>query len=155
MYTIVNINQTYIDYYQTRASNGHDERIEDNNKLFTQALLGFIVILTVTIAVITTEFLMKKDANMQKINSLESINNVCLEMVEFNASARNIVVENKHSENNQRNKYRKIAIHAILYAGLMVAFEYWFFNQIIMKYKVISNEEIEYLFAEKLSTVKS
>lgn len=149
-----NYNQTYVDYYETRSQNGRYERIKDNNKLFTEALMGFIVILTVTTVVMVTELVITKGKNIKKVSSIDSVNNVCLEMVEFNETRNmSVAADNVNDQNDQPKKYGKIAIHAILYAGLMVAFEYWFFNQIIMKYKVISNEEIEYLFAEKMSTM--
>lgn len=142
-----NQNFTFINYYQTRANNGEQERIKNNNKLFTEALLGFIIILSITLLVILFEFFIKKQ-DIKKIRSLESVNNVCLEMVEYNPP-QNIEIQ-REFENIEPNKYKKIAFHTILYTSLMIAFEYWFFNAIIMKYKVISNEEIEYLFAEKI-----
>lgn len=142
-----NQNYTFIKYYQTRANNGEQERIKNNSKLFTDALLGFIIILIMTFVVILFEFMFKRN-KIKKIGSLESVNNVCLEMMEYN-STRSNEVQIEH-ENQEPNKYKKILFHTILYAGLMIAFEYWFFNAIIMKYKVISNEEIEYLFAEKI-----
>ena len=43
-------NQTYVDYYQTRASNGRYERMRDNYVLMTDALLT-IVILSITMIV--------------------------------------------------------------------------------------------------------
>ena len=92
--------------------------------------------------------LLKTKLSKKKSDLVESVNNICLEMVEYN-STRNNEVQIEH-ENIEKNKYKKIVFHTILYAGLMIAFEYWFFNAIIMKYKVISNEEIEYLFAEKI-----
>ena len=140
-------NYTFINYYQARANNGEQERIKNNNKLFTEALLGFIIILTITFVVVLVEFMLQKK-NIKKIRSLESVNNICLEMVEYNSTNSHEI--QRIDENPEPNKYIKFVIHTILYAGLMIAFEYWFFNAIIMKYKVISNEEIEYLFAEKI-----
>lgn len=140
-------NYTFIKYYQTRANNGEQERIRNNNKLFTEALLGFIIIITITFVVVLVEFMVQKK-NIKKIRSLETVNNICLEMVEYNSTNSHEI--QRIDENPEPNKYIKFVIHAILYAGLMIAFEYWFFNAIIMKYKVISNEEIEYLFAEKI-----
>ena len=43
-----------------------------------------------------------------------------------------------------------ISLPSMIYSGLLISFEYWLFNYIVMKYKVISNEEIEYLFAKKI-----
>tara|TARA_B100000925_G_C21968710_1_gene456809 strand:- start:790 stop:1401 length:612 start_codon:yes stop_codon:yes gene_type:complete len=140
-------NYTFINYYQARANNGEQERIRNNNKLFTEALLGFIIIITITFVVVLVELMVQKK-NIKKIRSLESVNNICLEMVEYNSTNSHEI--QRIDENPEPNKYIKFVIHAILYAGLMIAFEYWFFNAIIMKYKVISNEEIEYLFAEKI-----
>ena len=57
--------------------------------------------------------------------------------------------------NRLRNKeYRKkiyISLcNNILLACLILSFEYWFFNYIILKYKIISTPEIHYLFVESI-----
>lgn len=144
-------NYSYVDYYESRSYNGEKNRIKNNNKLFTEALLGFILILCITMLVTIIEFYIKQ-TKIKKVASMETVNNVCLEMVEFNSSN---VVEQQPRVEEKNNNYKKAFVHAVLYAGLMISFEYWFFNNIIMEYKVISNEEIEYLFAKKLSeTIK-
>jgi hypothetical protein len=145
--SLLDQNYTYVDYYKTRSSNGEQERKENNNKLFTQALLGFIVILSLTFLAILLEFYFRRNV-IKKIGSMDTVNNVCLEMVEYNSTSN---VDAEQVSEKESNKYKTVIFHMILYAGLMIGFEYWFFNYIIMEYKVISNEEIEYLFAKKIS----
>ena len=60
-------NYTFINYYQARANNGEQNRIRNNNKLFTEALLGFIIILTITFVAVLVEFMVQKK-NIKKIN---------------------------------------------------------------------------------------
>ena len=143
-----NINYTYIDYYKSRANNGEKERNENNSHLFSDAIIGFVVIISITMFVILFEFYYKKE-EIKKIRSMESINNVCLEMVEYRHPQNEINQQNEVPV-EKKNNIKTIIFHIILYSGLLISFEYWLFNYIVMKYKVISNEEIEYLFAKKI-----
>lgn len=143
-----NINYTYIDYYKSRADNGEKERNENNYHLFSDAIIGFVVIISITMFVILFEFYYKKE-EIKKIGSMESINNVCLEMVEYRHPQNEIIPQNEIPV-EKKNNIKTIIFHVILYSGLLISFEYWLFNYIVMKYKVISNEEIEYLFAKKI-----
>ena len=143
-----NINYTYIDYYKSRANNGEKERNENNSHLFSDAIIGFVVIISITMFVILFEFYYKKE-EIIKIRSMESISNVCLEMVEYRHPQNEINQQNEVPV-EKKNNIKTIIFHIILYSGLLISFEYWLFNYIVMKYKVISNEEIEYLFAKKI-----
>ena len=143
-----NINYTYIDYYKSRADNGEKERNKNNYHLFSDAIIGFVVIISITMFVILFEFYYKKE-EIKKIGSMESINNVCLEMVEYRHPQSEINPQNEIPV-EKKNNIKTIIFHVILYSGLLISFEYWLFNYIVMKYKVISNEEIEYLFAKKI-----
>ena len=143
-----NINYTYIDYYKSRANNGEKERNENNSHLFSDAIIGFVVIISITMFVILFEFYYKKE-EIKKIRSMESISNVCLEMVEYRHPQNEINQQNEVPV-EKKNNIKTIIFHIILYSGLLISFEYWLFNYIVMKYKVISNEEIEYLFAKKI-----
>ena len=143
-----NINYTYIDYYKSRANNGEKERNENNSHLFSDAIIGFVVIISITMFVILFEFYYKKE-EIKKIGSMESINNVCLEMVEYRHPQNEINQQNEVPV-EKKNNIKTIIFHIILYSGLLISFEYWLFNYIVMKYKVISKEEIEYLLAKKI-----
>ena len=112
-------------------------------------MLGFIVILAITFAITFIELYVKKK-NVRRVRSMDSVRNICLKwqntLCNQCANKYNVRSTNRRKE----NKIMIFVIHSLLYAGLLIAFEYWFFNCIIMKYKVISNEEIEYLFAKQL-----
>ena len=84
----------------------------------------------------------------------DSVSNIALEMVQTSIStyesprARN---NDEIIDTNQNEIKRKIiytSIHSILLAGLILGFEFWFFNQIFMNYQVMSKEELEYLFID-------
>ena len=112
--------------------------------MLANALLGLVVIFSITIVVIVIELCVKKE-NMKRIRSIESVHNVCLEMVEYNQTNQKPPVHNAVVE-KEKNKAILYLFHGVMYVVLLVSFEYWLFNYIIMKYKVISHEEIEYLF---------
>jgi hypothetical protein len=141
--TIYPVSQNITNNFYTRAMNGELDREKRNFELLGNALLGLVVIFSITILVIIIELYIKK-GKLKRIRSIESVHNVCLEMVEYNQTnqqpIRDDMVEKKE-------KHVMIYVfHGVMYIVLLVSFEYWLFNYIIMKYKVISHEEIEYLF---------
>ena len=148
--TFPEYNTTFIKYYEIRAQNGEDERKKRNFQLFADAIVGFIVILSITCVVTFFEIFFKKK-NVRRVSSMDSVRNICIEMAEYSQTNTNIpTTSNLEETSEQTNKIKIFIFHTILYSGLLVSFEYWLFNNIIMKYKVISNEEIEYLFAKQL-----
>tara|TARA_B100001173_G_C16012853_1_gene558411 strand:- start:1372 stop:1983 length:612 start_codon:yes stop_codon:yes gene_type:complete len=148
--TFPEYNTTFIKYYEIRAQNGEDERKKRNFQLFADAIVGFIVILSITCVVTFFEIFFKKK-NVRRVSSMDSVRNICIEMAEYSQTNTNIpTTSNLEETSEQTNKINIFIFHTILYSGLLVSFEYWLFNNIIMKYKVISNEEIEYLFAKQL-----
>ena len=151
--TFPEYNTTFIKYYEIRAQNGEDERNKRNFQLFTDAMLGFVVILSITCVITFFEIFFKKK-NVRRISSMDSVRNICIEMAEYSPTSTNTPTTSNFEETTEQTQTNKIIIfifHTILYSGLLVSFEYWLFNNIIMKYKVISNEEIEYLFAKQLN----
>lgn len=150
--TFPEYNNTFIKYYEIRAQNGEDERRKRNFQLFADATAGLIVILSITCIITFFEIFFKKK-NVRRVSSMDSVRNICIEMAEYsqtNTTTPTTTNFEETPEQTQTNKLKIFIFHIILYSGLLVSFEYWLFNNIIMKYKVISNEEIEYLFAKQL-----
>ena len=143
-YTIYPESQNTTNNFYNRAMHGELNREKRNFELLANALLGLVVIFSVTIVVVVIELCMKKE-NMKRIRSIESVHNVCLEMVEYNQTNQKPPVHDEVVE-KEKNKTILYLFHGVMYVVLLVSFEYWLFNYIIMKYKVISHEEIEYLF---------
>ena len=143
-YTIYPESQNTTNNFYNRAMHGELNREKRNFELLANALLGLVVIFSVTIVVVVIELCMKKE-NMKRIRSIESVHNVCLEMVEYNQTNQKPPVHDEVVE-KEKNKTILYLFHGVMYIVLLVSFEYWLFNYIIMKYKVISHEEIEYLF---------
>lgn len=140
-----------LEYYQLRANNGEKDRNNQNNLLLKNAIIGFVVILSITlIAIILEHNIMNK--KITRIRSMDSVRNVCLELTEYTPTVNNQSQDTSNEETPRDNEYKIIIYfgHAVVYTILLITFEYWFFNFIIVKYKVISNEEIEYLFAKNL-----
>ena len=143
-YTIYPESQNTTNNFYNRAMHGELNREKRNFELLANALLGLVVIFSITIVVIVIELYVKKE-NMKRIRSIESVHNVCLEMVEYNQTNQKPPVHDEVVE-KEKNKAILYLFHGVMYVVLLVSFEYWLFNYIIMKYKVISHEEIEYLF---------
>lgn len=143
-YTIYPESQNTTNNFYNRAMHGELNREKRNFELLANALLGLVVIFSITIVVIVIELCVKKE-NMKRIRSIESVHNVCLEMVEYNQTNQKPPVHDEVVE-KEKNKTILYLFHGVMYIVLLVSFEYWLFNYIIMKYKVISHEEIEYLF---------
>ena len=151
--TFPEYNTTFIKYYEIRARNGEDERKQHNFHLFADAMVGFVVILSITCIITFFELFFKKK-NVRRVSSMDSVRNICIEMAEYSQTSTNTPTTSNFeetAEQTQTNKITMFITHTILYSGLLVSFEYWLFNNIIMKYKVISNEEIEYLFAQQVN----
>jgi len=140
-----------LEYYQLRANNGEKDRNNQNNLLLRDAIIGFVVILSITLFVVICEYNLEK-RKITRIRSMDSVRNVCIELTEYTPTVNNQSQDTSNEDLLTDNKYKIINHlgHAVIYAVLLISFEYWLFNFIIVKYKVISNEEIEYLFAKKL-----
>lgn len=146
--SLIEYNNSFIDYYEQRAQYGEDSRNRDNFHLLGDSLLGFIVILAITIIVTLIETY--KNNKITKVSSMDSVRNICIEMTEYSPTHTN-TPQQQIFEETSKNKIYVIILHIMTYTGLLIAFEYWFFNCIVMRYKVISNEEIEYLFAQQIT----
>ena len=90
------------------------------------------------------------EENIQQDNnryySTRNINNNSL-----NSNITNLFI-NKWKNQDYRKKIYISIFNNILLGCLILSFEYWFFNYIILEYKIISTPEIHYLFIESINT---
>ena len=142
-----------INYYYSKSKDSENKRKHHNDKLFHKAIIVWVFIFGVSILVLILEIYYNK-YNKKQMEKTDSVSNIALEMVQTSIStyesprARN---NDEIIDTNQNEIKRKIiytSIHSILLAGLILGFEFWFFNEIIMNYQVMSKEELEYLFIE-------
>ncbi len=142
-----------INYYNSKSKESENKRKHHNDKLFNKAIIVWIFIFGVSILVFILEIYYNK-YNKKQMEKTDSVSNIALEMVQTSISTyESPRASNNHEiiDTNQNKIKRKIInslIHSILLAGLILGFEFWFFNQIIMNYQVMSKEELEYLFIE-------
>lgn len=155
----------YNDYQEAKKN-----RIQHNNKLFHQCIVYLCIIFAISAFVILIEKYMwkkwKKTTILTYNDSVQSIHNICVELPTKNANLEsgsdygefvcNETQENSfvdvsnnsesigRCENLDYKPYIKSSIHGILYVLVIFAFEYWFFNNVVIVYKIISNEEIIY-----------
>ena len=142
-----------INYYHSKSKESENKRKDHNDKLFHKAIIVWIFIFGVSILVFLLEIYYNKYYK-NKMEKTESVSNIALEMVQTSIStyesprARNNDEIIDTNQNEIKIKIIYSLIHSILLAGLILGFEFWFFNQIIMNYQVMSKEELEYLFIE-------
>ena len=123
-------------------------------------MLVWVIIFFVTMLIFALEiYYVYFSKNTLKKN--DSVSNMTLEMVEqtnlgynysdrsFNSNESEIVNEDEYCSKNIKKKIISNILHCVLLASLILGFEFWFFNYIIMDYQIISKEELEYMFVSK------
>lgn len=157
---IININNDTGNYEEIINEKDND-RIKSNNELFNKTMIYWSVMLSISCVVFVLYKIIKRRRMNNESSSLVEINsNMSIEMIE-NISSRNILNDDTSSNNSEfvnelrtKNLYKKMilykAIYYLLNCGLILAFEFWFFNYVVLKYKVISTEEMEYLFLQNI-----
>jgi hypothetical protein len=142
-----------INYYHSKSKESENKRKHHNDKLFHQAIIVWVFIFGVSILVLILEIYYNK-YNKKQMEKTDSVSNIALEMVQTSIStyesprARNNDEIIDTNQNEIKGKIIYSLIHSLLLAGLILGFEFWFFNEIIMNYQVMSKEELEYLFIE-------
>lgn len=158
---IININNN-IGNYEEIINEKDKDRMKSNNDLFNKTMIYWSFMLLVSCMVFIVYKIIKRRRMNNESSSLIEINsNMSIEMIE-NVSSRNIILNDDTSSNNSefvnelqtKNLYKKMILYKIIYyllnCGLILGFEFWFFNNVVLKYKVISTEEMEYLFLQNI-----
>lgn len=151
---IINFEQKKGNEYGNKLEEESDESQEDrehyNNKLFIQMLgylgLGFILIIII-FAIRKYYFSVSDDNEPPEGFSRE----LSIHDIEENSSEDNSGLISKR--NKRETPYKKYLVNFLYYftlAGLILLFEYIFFQYIVLKYHIITNKEIEYIVYQKL-----
>ena len=167
-----NINTVSQDLY-TLSKKKESLRNDHNKKLFIHSIYGLTIIISVSIFVFIIELLYKyyvfKNGSISfpQIELTNIVSRSNLHRVESLENAQqpspiNISIESLSSNSDQfidfdkiKKKISKNFINWILLGGLIVGFEFWFFNKIVINYRIISREELQYIIFEKIISEQS
>lgn len=150
-----------------------EKRNKYNTKLYDYAIYIWTMLFIFTIAVALLQlaikyyYFKKSKTSLEKVNS---VSNMAIEMSRYNSSDESNNNYNRSDEirsltnesniNNEiiindedkfinikkiKKEFLKKGIYYILLSGSLILFEYLFFNYIILKYHIISKEEMEYI----------
>ena len=149
-----NITQAYLQ----DVNNGERNRDNFNNNLFIFAMKGWSVIISTTIVVIICEFFYKYFKYKTNLRSFPSVTNITIEMIndasynyDQTATSDTQQVTEEPLVKVDKRKLLKQTFHFVFLLSLILGFEFWFFNNIVMKYKIISKEELEYLLIQQFA----
>lgn len=168
-----NINTVSQDLYKL-SKEKQSLRNDHNEKLFILSIYGLTIIIGVSFFILIIELLYKyyifKNGSISfpqfELTNIVSRSNLhrveSLENARQQPSPINISIESLSTNSDQFISFDKIKkkifknfIHWILLGGLIVGFEFWFFNKIVINYRIISREELQYIIFEKIISEQS
>lgn len=123
---------SYIYSLEMIANEAEKERLKQNNIVFTKTMIYWIIFFAFSI-VIFIYFNFYKKYHKKK-------NQFIHKRLENS--------ERKENKSNNKNLYK--IFHYLILGGLIVVFEYVFFQFCVLKYKIISNDELKYLIMDQL-----
>jgi len=145
-------------YLKYLSDDGKNKRNRYNHNLYKKAIFYWIILLVITLFVALIEVVIKyifykKKINLQKI---DSVSNIAIELVDMRRSDDEIMLTDNISEEiaeedkfidyqELKKNFLKNSIYYIVLSSAIIFFEYLFFNYIILKYHIISKEEMEYV----------
>ncbi len=129
------------------ADNSEKRRIDHNQELFNLTLKYWFICLGLAILITVIYYILKKSKYWNSSNSDREIELVHL------TNENNEINEDKYNENNNLSK-KKICLKItkyILFGGLVLLFEYIFFQYVVLKYHIITDQQIQYLICEQIN----
>ena len=153
---------------KSKINNAKKEREDHNNELYETSMTYwfiflFFVILSTSLKISFDYYCYIKKKNMNRVDSNNSIELRNMDSILLRNSYSNHIINYDNQLNNQSNesnennileednfisfkKIKKILLEKSIFyfilGGLILLFEYLFFNHIVLNYKVLSNEEI-------------
>ena len=140
-------------HYELLVNEEEQARNKYNYNLFISALNTWAIIISFTFFVILIEgfryYYKKKKSNLSITTSdvsVEMVSNQPLHYTIANSDTSSQVSEfSLTSINKNKRKILTNIFHFVSLLSLILGFEFWFFDNIVMKYKIISKEELEYM----------
>jgi hypothetical protein len=162
----LNSNNIYLKQFQKNITNYYDplidkereERNKDNYDLYLYSIKYWTILLAASIFVFLLHILYYYYVNKEEIiKKSNSVSGFSIEMIETNENNNNnyeqMQIRSSDIELNENKKYKKTIMksfcHLFILIALILGFEYWFFNDIVLKYKIIDNKEIEYIIIKQ------
>ena len=144
-------NSNYNNELKDNSYLDEEERVTYNNKLFYQMSIYWVIffIITILIYIITYIYQNKYKSNTTEMNQEMITYDIEINSMEDNSFEDNTNLINK-IKNNNNYKYLYKVIYYIIFGGLILLFEYIFFQYIVTKYHVISQGEIKYIIYSQL-----
>ena len=140
-------NNQYSPKLRNDANNAEDERNDYNHDLLVKVVTYWmIVFIVITIIYILYKFFMlKKEAESSRTN----VNNILvIHDIEDNNQEPEVV--QNIQQTSKFKEYYQVFFYFLL-GGLIILFEYIFFQYIVLEYHVISKQELEYLIYQQFS----
>jgi len=141
------------DYYQERSDEAEDNRHAYNTKLYHKTIVYWTLLLTTTVVVTILQLVYKNYKNYNINNQHQQLEEI--ELVNLNNNSNctedNINLITNDNLNTKKISYndllKKLSYYIFLF-GFILAFEYLFFQYIILNYHIISKQELELLIIE-------
>ena len=167
--------------YKYQVDDAEKNRTDDNDSLYTQTLIYWfyfsITSLFICLTYLYYQYSQFENNKINKMNSISSASDLKIEMVEQRSlnyffeevsenkpiSPDNTIISPRSNQlkkiNNEhffdmkklKKKCFEKAIHTLGLGLCIVCFEYLFFTYIVLNYKVISDEEMMYLFSQLIN----
>ena len=138
--------------YQDLSDMGKYERNKYNNDLYKSTFKKWGIFLCFTIFIILVQFYIyhykKKDDNYSNDIEMQTFDNINLINNDINSNNDTIIQNNyQYLVKNKLNLFLNIVYFIFLF-GFILLFEYLFFQFIILKYRIISKQELEFLIIQ-------
>ena len=141
---IINLND--IEY---NTKNSEKERIKYNKNLYIKSIDYWLILLSFVLFLYFSILIYKYYIYLQNKNTEQNIEFITIRNRTLSSDIENSDDNQINTQNNMFFNYNKIKktlkkkiIFYILLGALILSFEYLFFNFIVMKYKVLSDDEI-------------
>lgn len=163
----ININQTInlnfnrnniTNFYKKRSNLAESKRNNNNLKLYHQTIIYWVYLMLFTILItllyLLYKYYFKKVSNTEYESKYDEIEMIRINSVSSEANSDNdnlnLLYRGKKKERNRNNLYivlKKLGYYILLFTCIF-GFEYLFFNFIILKYQIISKQELEYIIIQ-------
>ena len=155
----------YSTEFEDMVNEAEQQRQQNNNELFHVALFSWSIIFTITMVFFTTEMLIKYYFHKRKntLHNVSSTNSIEMINMSLDSGALSCTNDDSIQESPPEKKFiqwdvinkniKHTIIHYSILVILIILFEYWFFNNIILKYDIVSMEELEYMLYKKLTPI--
>ena len=141
---IINLND--IEY---NTKNSEKERIKYNKNLYIKSINYWLILLSFVLFLYFCILIYKYYIYLQNKNTEQNIEFITIRNRTLSSDIENSDDNQINTQNNMffdynkiKNTLKKKIIFYILLGALILSFEYLFFNFIVMKYKVLSDDEI-------------